>query len=182
METTVFKLSNLINANLVKDRLIKILNKYKNTTLEEITSLESKYKAKKNEIELVENGKVEDKVLYQEFVDKLNKEQRIKQLRQKQLQQQQQRRAQAQQQAVTQNQMRASSTASKQQMPVKVASRFPTTALRPNTNSLTNTLNNSASSATSTPIATLKLWVRMSHKLLLNPMLTHSRSSQFQAN
>ncbi|GME81169.1 unnamed protein product [Ambrosiozyma monospora] len=145
-KTTVFKLSNLINANLVKDRLIKILNKYKNTTLEEITALETNYKAKKNEIELVENGKVEDKVLYQEFVDKLNKEQRIKQLRQKQLQQQLQKRAQAQQQAATQNQMRASSTASKQQMPVKVASRFPTTALRSNT----NTSNRSTSPAATT--------------------------------
>ncbi|ODV82566.1 hypothetical protein CANARDRAFT_30724 [[Candida] arabinofermentans NRRL YB-2248] len=68
-KSTVFKLSNKIDIALVKDRLIKILNSYKNTTLREITALEAKYKTKKNEIVMIENGNVEDNILYNEFID-----------------------------------------------------------------------------------------------------------------
>ncbi|GMF99127.1 unnamed protein product [[Candida] boidinii] len=72
-KTTIFKISNKVTHNLVKERLIRILNNYKNTTLQEISALEGRYKQKKREIEMIENGKVDDKILYQEFVRTLQK-------------------------------------------------------------------------------------------------------------
>ncbi|KAG7691815.1 hypothetical protein KL933_005314 [Ogataea haglerorum] len=66
-KSTIFRLSNKIDISLVKDRLIKILNSYKNSTLEEITSLELKYKNKKKEIEQIETGRIEDLKLIGEF-------------------------------------------------------------------------------------------------------------------
>ncbi|KAG7872688.1 hypothetical protein KL938_005266 [Ogataea parapolymorpha] len=74
-KSTIFRLSNKIDISLVKDRLIRILNSYKNTTLGEITSLELKYKNKKKEIEQIESGSVEDSKLIAEFSQKSEIEQ-----------------------------------------------------------------------------------------------------------
>ncbi|KAG7821325.1 hypothetical protein KL928_001409 [Ogataea angusta] len=74
-KSTIFRLSNKIDIALVKDRLIKILNSYKNTTLGEITSLELKYKNQKKEIEQIENGSIEDSKLIDEFSQKSGMEQ-----------------------------------------------------------------------------------------------------------
>ncbi|VEU21534.1 DEKNAAC102402 [Brettanomyces naardenensis] len=67
-KTTVFMLSNKIGINFVKERLVKILNNYKNSTLKDITALEMNYKKKRNEIQLIENGKIPDVLLRKEFV------------------------------------------------------------------------------------------------------------------
>lgn len=66
--TMLFRLSKFIDLNFVKDRLIKLLNAYKNTTLKEIEELENKWKTKKNEIQKIEEGKMDDGVLYEEFL------------------------------------------------------------------------------------------------------------------
>ncbi|ANZ73542.1 BA75_00407T0 [Komagataella pastoris] len=43
MSTNVFKISETISINTMKDRLIKVLNHYKNTTLREVAALEAQY-------------------------------------------------------------------------------------------------------------------------------------------
>jgi hypothetical protein len=71
--TMLFKLSKFIDLNFVKDRLIKLLNAYKNSTLKEIEELENKWKIKKSEIQKIEEGKMDDSVLYEEFLKDLKK-------------------------------------------------------------------------------------------------------------
>lgn len=71
--TMLFKLSKFIDLNFVKDRLIKLLNAYKNTALKEVDELETKWKAKKLEITNIENGKMNDSVLYEEFLKDLKR-------------------------------------------------------------------------------------------------------------
>lgn len=71
--TMLFKLSKFIDLNFVKDRLIKLLNSYKNTALKEVDELETKWKAKKLEITNIENGKMDDSVLYEEFLKDLKR-------------------------------------------------------------------------------------------------------------
>lgn len=67
-KTTVFTLSSKITVGFVKERLMKILNSYKNSTLKDITALEMNYKKKQKEITLIEKGDIPDKVLCQEFI------------------------------------------------------------------------------------------------------------------
>ncbi|AOA64081.1 hypothetical protein PP7435_CHR3-0831 [Komagataella phaffii CBS 7435] len=43
ISTNVFKISETISINTIKDRLIKVLNHYKNTTLREVAALEAQY-------------------------------------------------------------------------------------------------------------------------------------------
>lgn len=69
----LFRLSKYIDLNFVKDRLIKLLNAYKNSTLLEIEELENKWKSKKAEIQKIEEGKMDDGVLYEEFLKDLKK-------------------------------------------------------------------------------------------------------------
>lgn len=69
----LFKLSKFIDLNFVKDRLIKLLNSYKNDTLKEIEVLENKWKTKKSEIQNIEEGKMDDAVLYEEFLKDLKR-------------------------------------------------------------------------------------------------------------
>ncbi|GAV29176.1 hypothetical protein PMKS-002658 [Pichia membranifaciens] len=71
--TMLFRLSKFIDLNFVKDRLIKLLNAYKNTTLKEIEDLENKWKTKKSEIQKIEEGKMDDGVLYEEFLKDLKR-------------------------------------------------------------------------------------------------------------
>lgn len=71
--TMLFKLSRFIDLNFVKDRLIKLLNAYKNTTLKKIEELEEKWKTKKREIQMIEEGKMDDSVLYEEFLKDLKR-------------------------------------------------------------------------------------------------------------
>lgn len=71
--TMLFRLSKFIDLNFVKDRLIKLLNAYKNTTLKEIEELENKWKTKKSEIQKIEEGKMDDGVLYEEFLKDLKR-------------------------------------------------------------------------------------------------------------
>ncbi|CDK24882.1 unnamed protein product [Kuraishia capsulata CBS 1993] len=66
-KTTIFKLSTRIQIAMVKDRLIKILNSYKNSALHEISSLEKVFKKRKDEMEMIEQGKVNDDLLIKEF-------------------------------------------------------------------------------------------------------------------
>ncbi|TID22597.1 hypothetical protein CANINC_003257 [Pichia inconspicua] len=69
----LFKLSQFIDLNFVKDRLIKLLNSYKNDTLKEIEELEHKWRVKKAEILNIEEGKMDDGFLYEEFLKDLKK-------------------------------------------------------------------------------------------------------------
>lgn len=71
--TMLFRLNKFIDLNFVKDRLIKLLNAYKNTTLKEIEELENKWKTKKGEIQKIEEGKMDDGVLYEEFLRDLKR-------------------------------------------------------------------------------------------------------------
>ncbi|KAG0683739.1 hypothetical protein C6P40_004890, partial [Pichia californica] len=71
--TMLFRLSKFIDLNFVKDRLIKLLNAYKNTTLKEIEELENKWKTKKSEIQKIEEGKMDDGILYEEFLKDLKR-------------------------------------------------------------------------------------------------------------
>lgn len=71
--TMLFKLSKFIDLNFVKDRLIKLLNAYKNSTLKEIEELENKWKTKKSVISKIEEGKMDDSVLYEEFLKDLKR-------------------------------------------------------------------------------------------------------------
>lgn len=70
-KTTVFMLSPKITIGFVRNRLIKILNNYKSSTLKDITALEMNYKRKKKEISLMEKGEVSDKDLREEFMRNL---------------------------------------------------------------------------------------------------------------
>lgn len=70
-KTTVFMLSPKITIGFVRDRLIKILNNYKSSTLKDITALEMNYKRKRKEISLMEKGEVSDKDLREEFMRNL---------------------------------------------------------------------------------------------------------------
>lgn len=69
----LFKLSKYIDLNFVKDRLIKLLNSYKNDTLTEIEELEKEWKAKSTEIADIEGGEMNDGVLYEEFLKELKR-------------------------------------------------------------------------------------------------------------
>ncbi|QPG73477.1 hypothetical protein FOA43_000788 [Brettanomyces nanus] len=66
-KTTVFTLSNKVNINFVKERLVKILNNYKSNSLKDITALEMNYKKKQSEIKQIEEGKMTDEILRREF-------------------------------------------------------------------------------------------------------------------
>jgi hypothetical protein len=71
--TMLFKLSRFIDLNFVKDRLIKLLNAYKNTTCKEIEDLQTRWKTKQDEIAKIEQGKMDDSVLYEEFLRDLKR-------------------------------------------------------------------------------------------------------------
>lgn len=59
-DTTVYRMSNLITIPMVKDRLIKILNSYKNVTLEEIAEIESAFKKTRAELNETSSVKKEE--------------------------------------------------------------------------------------------------------------------------
>jgi hypothetical protein len=71
--TMLFKLSRFIDLNFVKDRLIKLLNAYKNTTCKEIEDLQTRWKTRQDEIAKIEQGKMDDSVLYEEFLRDLKR-------------------------------------------------------------------------------------------------------------